>query len=172
MAKIEFEFFGGKPPFGPHKSRAKKSTQYLYIVQIYSKDSILPKFAFTFACTHFFNQKPKTENSSILLTFFNEICPILWNFITVEIKKKIFWRKKILSTIFSLIYGLSSKGKIGKNQYVQSLVLAISSDENGPITFSKPAQEASPVMTLGNYSKGQVRTRNSLASHQNCFFHF
>ena len=58
---------------------------------------------------------------------------------------------KILSTIFSLIYGLSSKGKIGKNQYVQSLVLAISNDENGPITFSKPAQEASPVLTLGKF---------------------
>ena len=34
------------------------------------------------------------------------------------------------------------------------MVLAISTDENNPITFSKLAPEASPVLTLGKYSKG------------------
>ena len=43
--------------------------------------------------------------------------------------------------------------------FQNQLVLAISADENNPITFSKPAPEASPVLTLGKYSKGQVWTR-------------
>ena len=42
--------------------------------------------------------------------------------------------------------------------FQNQLVLAISADENNPITFSKPAPEASPVLTLGKHSKGQVRT--------------
>ena len=41
----------------------------------------------------------------------------------------------------------------------QKLILAISTDENNPITFSKPAPEASPVLPLGKFSKGQVRTK-------------
>ena len=40
------------------------------------------------------------------------------------------------------------------------LVLAFSTDENNPIHFSKPAPEASPVLTLGKDSKGQVRTKS------------
>jgi len=43
------------------------------------------------------------------------------------------------------------------------LVLAISTDENNPMNFSKPTPEASPVLTLGKDSKGQVRTSLSLA---------
>ena len=34
------------------------------------------------------------------------------------------------------------------------LVLAISTDENNPITFLELAPEASPVLTIGKYSKG------------------
>ena len=48
--------------------------------------------------------------------------------------------------------------------FQNQLVLAISADENNPITFSKPAPEASPVLTLGKYSKGQVRTTTAPAT--------
>ena len=40
----------------------------------------------------------------------------------------------------------------------KQVILAISTDENNPIHFSKPAPEASPVLTLGKDSKGQVQT--------------
>ena len=50
--------------------------------------------------------------------------------------------------------------------FQNQLVLAISADENNPITFSKPAPEASPVLTLGKYSKGQVQTREKSALNQ------
>ena len=50
------------------------------------------------------------------------------------------------------------KGCIQMPNFQNQLVLAISIGENNPITFSKPAPEASPVLTLGKYSKGQVRT--------------
>ena len=50
------------------------------------------------------------------------------------------------------------KGCIQMPNFQNQLVLAISADENNLINFSKPAPEASPVLTLGKYSKGQVRT--------------
>ena len=37
------------------------------------------------------------------------------------------------------------------SQLENLLVLAISTDKNNPITFSKPAPEASPVLTLGKF---------------------
>ena len=49
--------------------------------------------------------------------------------------------------------------------FLTLLFLAISTDENNPITFSKPAPEASPVLTLGKYFKGQVRTNYLPASY-------
>ena len=44
------------------------------------------------------------------------------------------------------------------NFFNQKLLL-ISKVKNRQFTFSKPAPEASPVLTLGKYSKGQVRTK-------------
>ena len=41
--------------------------------------------------------------------------------------------------------------------------LAILTYENKALTFSKPAPEASPVLTLGQLSKGQVRTSGWVA---------
>ena len=46
-----------------------------------------------------------------------------------------------------------------KSNFLNQKVLAISKVKNSPFTFSKPAPEASPVLTLGISSKGQVRTR-------------
>ena len=45
-----------------------------------------------------------------------------------------------------------------KSNFLNQKVLAISKVKNSPFTFSKPAPEASPVLTLGISSKGQVRT--------------
>ena len=45
------------------------------------------------------------------------------------------------------------------SNFFNHTVLAIFKVKNRPCTFSKPAPEASPVLTLGISSKGQVRTR-------------
>ena len=49
-----------------------------------------------------------------------------------------------------------------KSNFLNKKVLAISIVKNSPFTFSIPAPEASPVLTLGISSKGQVRTRVKL----------
>ena len=50
-----------------------------------------------------------------------------------------------------------------KSNFLNQKVLAISKVKNSPFTFSKPAPEASPVLTLGISSKGQVRTTSKVA---------
>ena len=44
------------------------------------------------------------------------------------------------------------------SNFFNQKVLAILKVKNRQVTFSKPAPEASPVLTLGITSKGQVRT--------------
>ena len=48
--------------------------------------------------------------------------------------------------------------------FFNQTVLAILKVKNRPCTFSKPAAEASPVLTLGLSSKGQVRTNSFIAA--------
>ena len=43
------------------------------------------------------------------------------------------------------------KGCIFIPNFENLLVLTITTDKNNPITFSKPAPEASPVLTLGKF---------------------
>ena len=47
--------------------------------------------------------------------------------------------------------------------FQQKIAVAIIKVKKQPITFSNPTPEALPVLTLGIYSKGQVRTRDNLA---------
>ena len=54
-------------------------------------------------------------------------------------------------------------GCMWKSNFLNQKVLAISKVKNSPFTFSKPAPEASPVLTLGISSKGQVRTNTDPA---------
>ena len=46
------------------------------------------------------------------------------------------------------------------SNFFNQKLLPISKVKNRQFTFSKPAPEASPVLTLGITSKGQVRTRS------------
>ena len=50
------------------------------------------------------------------------------------------------------------------SNFFNQKLLPISKVKNRQFTFSKPAPEASPVLTLGVFSKGQVRTRLSGAN--------
>ena len=50
------------------------------------------------------------------------------------------------------------------SNFFNQKVLAISKVKNRQFTFSKPAPEASPVLTLGITSKGQVQTRSTYAA--------
>ena len=55
-------------------------------------------------------------------------------------------------------------GCMWKSNFLNQKVLAISKVKNSPFTFSIPAPEASPVLTLGISSKGQVRTNYTYAN--------
>ena len=60
-------------------------------------------------------------------------------------------------------------GCMWKSNFLNQKVLAISKVKNSPFTFSIPAPEASPVLTLGISSKGQVQTRISEARSLDLF---
>ena len=52
------------------------------------------------------------------------------------------------------------KGNTQKSNFFNQKVLTMLKVKNWPFTFSNPAPEASPVLTLGISSKGRVRTRS------------
>ena len=68
-------------------------------IYISCQNLLLPEFSFTFACTHFLNQKPKGRRFQNFPTFFNEICPKLCNLVTFD-KIEWFLKKEFTKSIF------------------------------------------------------------------------